>query len=80
MKNILDKCLLYIENTPKDIKEKIKKRILKKILKKLDKLYFSIEYMEKLIVALYGLDSQVLLDFKDKLNKYSIDWDREDTK
>lgn len=79
-KKFLDKCIAFIKDAPEDVKEKIGKKKEKSVLKKLEKLYFTIEYIEKLIVVVYGLDSQILLDFKDRLNKYSIDQDREDTK
>lgn len=48
-----------------------------KILKKLDREYKNIIYFEELLSQLYGIDSQIYLDFKDKLNALSMDPDRD---
>lgn len=46
------------------------------IQKKLKILFEEIEAMDKTLKALYGIDSQEYLNFKDKLNELSIDDDR----
>lgn len=79
-KNIIIKGIKYIDSLPKERKIRLGEKSKRKILKKLDELYFNITSIESILVAIYGLDSQILLDFKDKLNELSIDWDREDTK
>ncbi len=50
------------------------------ILKLLNRLYKYIILMDIILEKYYGIDSQIYLDFHDKLNVLSIDKDRKDTK
>lgn len=77
---IAEKCI----NRMKEIKQKYpdiaEKRATKytfKILRNLDLTYKKLILIDELLETLYGLDSQIYLDWKDNLNTLSIDKDRQ---
>ena len=73
---ITEWLMKFIKNAPKDVRRKVGEKNLPKIQKKLNKLYKRILLWDDLLESLYGLDSQVYINFHDELNILSIDRDR----
>lgn len=48
------------------------------VKKKLNKFYKKILIWEEVLELLYGIDSQILMEYKDMLNAMSLDKDRPD--
>ena len=73
---ITEWLMKFIKNAPEDVRRKVGEKNLPKIQKKLNKLYKRILLWDDLLESLYGLDSQVYINFHDELNILSIDKDR----
>ena len=73
---ITEWLMKFIKNAPEDVRRKVGEKNLPKIQKKLNKLYKRILLWDDLLESLYGLDSQVYINFHDELNILSIDRDR----
>jgi hypothetical protein len=59
---------MNVQKTLKDVTEKL-------IEKLINETYKNIEKIDKLILKHYGYNSQIYLNWKDKLNEYSMDPD-----
>lgn len=74
----------WLLNKLKKIKSKdeerfyqISKKFIPRDLKRLQKLYIELIFVEEYLETMYGIDSQILLNYKDALNFLSIDKDRD---
>ena len=60
--------MMNVQKTLKNVTEKL-------IEKLINETYKNIEKIDKLILKYYGYNSQIYLNWKDKLNEYSMDPD-----
>ena len=75
---IADKCINKIKKMDPKRREELATKFYFKVTKKVDNYIKHIVSMDELLLSLYGPDSQIYLDWKDKLNVISIDPDRKD--
>ena len=54
-------------------------RNIPKVKRKLNKVYKKLLFWDEVLELLYGIDSQILMEYKDMLNAISLDKDRPDT-
>ena len=76
---LIEKLINLLKKADIETRYKLGAENKNKILNKLDKVYKNIILWDMFLELLYGEDSQIYIDFKDKLNVLSIDKDREDT-
>lgn len=73
---LVDKTIQYLQKKDPETLKKVGEKSMPKILKLLDIFYKKLVLLDMLLETLYGLDSQILIDWHDKLNVLSIDKDR----
>lgn len=76
---LAEKLINLLKEVDIETRYKLGTKNKNKVLNKLDKVYKNIILWDTFLELFYGEDSQIYIDFKDKLNVLSIDKDREDT-